>query len=62
MKRKAFEKYLNANHCYLERHGAKHDIFKNHNNQKRTTVPRHPNIDRNLCKAICKQLEIPHPF
>lgn len=62
MKRKAFEKYLNAHNCYLERHGAKHDIFKNHTNQKQTTVPRHPNIERNLCKAICKQLEIPQPF
>jgi len=59
MKRKQFIKYLELKGCAFLRHGAKHDLYKNLTNNKVTTVPRHPAIDRNLCKDICKQLEIP---
>ena len=33
----------------------------NHVNGKRTNIPRHPDIDEDLCVLICKQLEIPKP-
>ena len=61
MKRRKFIKHLNAHNCYLHRHGAKHDIFRNEINSKKITVPRHPDLDRLLCELICKQLDIPKP-
>jgi hypothetical protein len=27
--------------------------------KKKTTVPRHPKVEKFLCDAICKQLDIP---
>jgi predicted RNA binding protein YcfA (HicA-like mRNA interferase family) len=59
VKRNQFITHLQNNKCYLHRNGAKHDIFQNSITKKKTTVPRHPQLDKNLCNAICKQLEIP---
>ena len=59
IKRNQFLTHLQNNNCYLHRNGAKHDIFQNNITKKKTTVPRHPQLDKNLCNAICKQLEIP---
>jgi hypothetical protein len=33
----------------------------NHLNGKRTVIPRHAEIDNDLCDLICKQLDIPRP-
>jgi len=33
----------------------------NHNNGNRTFIPRHADIDTDLCMLICKQLDIPKP-
>jgi predicted RNA binding protein YcfA (HicA-like mRNA interferase family) len=52
-------KYLESHNCHLHRNGSKHDIFKNNLTGKKTTVPRHPQLDKFLCDLICKQLEIP---
>jgi hypothetical protein len=38
-----------------------HDIYRNFVSNKQTTVPRHPKLDKFLCDAIYKQLEIPKP-
>lgn len=59
VKRNKFIKHLNKHHCQLHRHGGKHDVFENTNTKKKTTIPRHPQIDKLLAEAICKQLEIP---
>ncbi|RDV13036.1 type II toxin-antitoxin system HicA family toxin [Pontibacter diazotrophicus] len=61
MKRGKFEKHLKAHGCELHRNGSKHDIFRNIATGKKTTIPRHPDIDELLCKEICKQLGIPKP-
>ena len=61
MKRTKFIKYLNENNCGFVKHGAKHDKYINHGNGKRTNIPRHPDIDDDLCMLIYKQLEIPNP-
>ena len=46
VKRNEFLQHL-ANHlCYLNRHGAKHDIYQNTLTKKKTTVPRHPKIGK----------------
>lgn len=59
MKRTKFIKYLNEHNCGFVKHGAKHDKYMNHGINKRTMIPRHPEIDDDLCDLICKQLEIP---
>ena len=60
MKRSKFIKYLNEHNCGFVKHGSKHDKYINHNNRKRTVIPRHTEIDDDLCRLICKQLEIPN--
>jgi mRNA interferase HicA len=42
--------------CYLERHGKRHDIYKNPKNGKRAPVPRHSEIKESLCELIRRQL------
>lgn len=59
MKRGKFIKHLETHGCPLHRHGSRHDIHKNEATGKRTSVPRHDDIDEDLSKEICKQLGIP---
>lgn len=59
VKRNQFIKHLEKHSCHLHRHGSKHDVYQNIITKKKTTVPRHPQIDKFLAEAICKQLEIP---
>ena len=67
MKRRQLLNHLNhlnhlKNHgCVLHREGAKHPIYRNTKTGKRTTVPRHREIDNTTAREICKQLEIPLP-
>ncbi|KAA5544226.1 type II toxin-antitoxin system HicA family toxin [Adhaeribacter rhizoryzae] len=61
MKRNKFIKHLNDNNCILHRNGSKHDVFINILTKKKTTVPRHADVDDLLCDTICKQLSIPKP-
>ncbi|WP_342083474.1 type II toxin-antitoxin system HicA family toxin [Dyadobacter sp. OTU695] len=58
VKRSEFLKHLEKQGCYLHRHGGKHDLYSNQINGRRTTVPRHPKLDKSLCEVICKQLGI----
>ena len=55
VKRNEFIKHLQNHNCQLHRHGSKHDL----NTKKKTTLPRHSQIDKHLSESICKQLEIP---
>ena len=59
MKRSKFLKYLNQHNCILYREGRKHPVFINLTTGKRTTIPRHTEIDDDFCKDICKQLGVP---
>jgi mRNA interferase HicA len=59
VKRNEFIQHLAQHNCFLHRHGAKHDIYQNRTTNKKTTLPRHPTLDKQLCNLICKQLEIP---
>ncbi len=61
IKRDHFIKHLKKNHCIFHRSGSKHDIYQNEITKKKTTVPRHSQLDKLLCNLICKQLEIPKP-
>jgi len=38
--------------------GSKHEKWYNPKNRKKTTVPRHNELNTYTCKAVCEQLEI----
>ncbi len=59
VKRNQFIKHLESNNVFFHRHGSKHDIYRNQNTGKKTTLPRHPTLEKQLCELICKQHEIP---
>jgi len=61
MKRNLLIKHLSEKNCVLYREGSNHAMFRNPENGKKTSVPRHQNIDEYLAFDICKQLGIPKP-
>ncbi|MCX6222865.1 MAG: type II toxin-antitoxin system HicA family toxin [Bacteroidia bacterium] len=58
MKRNKLVKYLEKNDCAFVREGSSHTLYRNINNGKVSTVPRHSDIKENLCRKICKDLGI----
>ena len=56
-----FVKHLTKNDCWLIRQGSNHEIWGHTFDgvQKQSSVPRHPNLVKHTCWAICKQLGIP---
>lgn len=61
MKRRALLKHLKEHGCELRREGTRHSIYQNIGTGKRTSVPRHSEIDNTTARKICAQLEIPPP-
>jgi len=59
MKRGDLLRYLEGCGCKLEREGSRHSIYVNPANGKKTSVPRHMEIDNRLARKICKQLDVP---
>jgi len=53
MKRRDLIKKLTDKGWYLLRSGANHDIYTN--GQKSEPIPRHPEINENLAKAIIRR-------
>lgn len=58
MKRNKLVKYLEQSGCTFVREGGSHTLYRNPNNGKMSTVPRHPDIKEGLCRKICKDLGI----
>ncbi|MFA6536603.1 MAG: type II toxin-antitoxin system HicA family toxin [Candidatus Paceibacterota bacterium] len=56
MKRRDLILYLRQGHCHLVREGKKHSVFRNLDNNKISTVPRHREINDFLVSKICKDL------
>jgi hypothetical protein len=61
VKRNQLVKHLKASDCEIYGEGAKHSKFRNKATGKKSTVPRHTEIDNDLAKDICKQLGVPKP-
>ena len=57
VKRNKFIKHLNKHHRQFYRHGGKHDVFVNINTKNKTIIPEHPQTDKLLAEALCKQLK-----
>lgn len=58
MKRGDLLRHLERCGCYLDYEGTRHSIYKNPANGKKTSVPRHMEIDNRLARTVCKQLGI----
>lgn len=61
MKRRQLIAHVSAHGCELLREGGHHSVYVNRAERKVTTVPRHREIDDNLCRKICRDLGIPKP-
>jgi mRNA interferase HicA len=61
MKRRDFISHLINEQCVLHREGAKHSVFFNPENGHLAAVPRHREIEINLAKKICRQLDVSLP-
>ncbi|MDR3309546.1 MAG: type II toxin-antitoxin system HicA family toxin [Tannerella sp.] len=59
MKRLKVTQYLESNNCVFLREGSSHSIYMNILTGKKTSIPRHADIDEITVQKICKQLEIP---
>jgi len=56
VKRCELFRQLAAAGCVLERHGARHDIYRNPATSQKQPVPRHTDIEEPLAKHIKKFL------
>jgi predicted RNA binding protein YcfA (HicA-like mRNA interferase family) len=61
VKRRQLVKHLEEQGCEFYAEGAKHSKVRNKGTGKRSTVPRHNEIDNDLAKDICKQLGVQRP-
>jgi mRNA interferase HicA len=61
MSRRDFENHLRTHGCGLHRHGAKHDIWINPANRRKSSVPRHNTIKPGIVRSVCRKLEISLP-
>ncbi len=61
MKRRQLVKHLEGQGCEFYAEGAKHSKVRNKATGKKSTVPRHNEIDNDLARDICKQLGVQPP-
>jgi len=59
MKRRDFVRHLSAHGCRLIREGGNHSWWGNPGKNRRSSVPRHSEINDHLARKICKDLDIP---
>ena len=59
MKRRDLIWHLEAHGCRFLREGGNHTVYLNPEKRKVTTVPRHREVNEDLVKKICRDLEIP---
>jgi len=52
VKTREFIKHLEKYNCVFYREGKKHSIYQNTITKKKTTIPRHNTIDRDLAVLI----------
>jgi predicted RNA binding protein YcfA (HicA-like mRNA interferase family) len=61
MKRRDLIRHLEVHGCGLLREGSRHTVFVNPEMKKVSTVPRHREIDEDLVRKICRDLDVPMP-
>jgi mRNA interferase HicA len=58
MKRNELLKYLREQGCEFIREGGRHSWWGNPSQNKRSSIPRHSEINDDLARKICKDLGI----
>ena len=61
MKRRDLIRHLEQQGCVLLREGANHTIYVNPAVKKTSSVPRHTEINNDLARKICKDLQVLQP-
>ncbi len=61
MKRADLVRHLEQHGCEFLREGGRHTVYVNRAARKSSTVPRHREINENLARKICRDLEVPQP-
>ncbi|HEX7678677.1 MAG TPA: type II toxin-antitoxin system HicA family toxin [Thermoanaerobaculia bacterium] len=61
MKRRALDRWLAEHGCELDREGSRHSWFINRALNRRSAVPRHPEVRDELVRKICRDLGIDPP-
>lgn len=61
MKRRELVRHIEFHGCRLLREGGRHSVYMNPEMKKVSTVPRHREVNEELVRKICRDLEIPMP-
>ncbi len=61
MKRTDLIRHIEKNGCEFLREGSKHTVYINRKEKKVSTIPRHKEVNDNLCKKICNDLGVEKP-
>jgi mRNA interferase HicA len=61
VKRRDLIRHLEHHGCELLREGGNHSIYVNRKAARTSSVPRHNEINNDLARKICKDLEVPSP-
>ena len=59
MKRMELLRHLREHGCVFIREGGSHSWWSNPSQNRRSSVPRHAEVNDNLARKICKDLGIP---
>jgi mRNA interferase HicA len=59
MKRRDLIRHLESHGCRHLREGGNHTVYLNPAERKVSTVPRHREINEDLVRKICRDLEVP---
>jgi len=59
MKRTELIRHIEKHGCKFVREGGNHTIYINPRTNRRSTIPRHRELEEFTARAICRQLEIP---
>ena len=59
MKRRQLLKHLRQHGCIFVREGKRHSWWLNHEQSRRSSIPRHTEINDQLARKICRDLGVP---
>ncbi|MDA1186162.1 MAG: type II toxin-antitoxin system HicA family toxin [Acidobacteria bacterium] len=61
MKRRDLLRHLEQHGCEFLREGGSHTIYINRSAKKASTIPRHKEVNQDLARKICRDLQVPRP-
>lgn len=59
MKRRDLIRHLTSHNCALAREGARHSLWHNVTLNRRSSIPRHAEVNELLARKICRDLGVP---